>query len=184
MMRARTQADLIANGLIVTSLLVVVALAIFMKVSPAPTVEGLAKAKQLSRNKVDQEIALAKAQNRQLTASIDAHTWPIPADQVGPQALAKVTALAKSHNVKLVAFRPQKQNDAEGLIQLPFLILVDGQFTSVMQFMKDLDKTDTKLAVSLVQMASADEATDRVTASVGAAAYLKPTKGGTGGKAL
>jgi Tfp pilus assembly protein PilO len=169
----------------VISLVIVLGTGVYMKVAPAPTAQGIARAKQISRNKIDAEIATAENQLKDLKTSVDGHTWAVPADQVGPQALAKVAALAKVHNLKLVAFRPQKANDAEGLVQLPFLILLDGPFHDVMEFMQDLDKPDTKLAVSLVQMASADEATNRVTATVGAAAYLKPSKkGGTGAKNL
>jgi Tfp pilus assembly protein PilO len=175
---------LIALFMGVLALLIVLATGLYVVLTPFPKAPS-AVAKQDSERKIRKEIEDAKSRTKELNAEINRHTWSIPQDEVGPAALAKVASLAKARNLKLTAFRPQKTAVMDGLTQMPFLILVDGPFPSVVQFMKDINRTDTKLAVTVVQMASADEASDRVTATIGAAAYWKPkTKGATVGKNL
>jgi Tfp pilus assembly protein PilO len=183
--RIRSQADALAMGMSVLALLVVVCTGLYALLVKAPAIPTNARTRLEARDKIRQEAQDARIRAQQVSAQVAGSTWAVPSDQVAAQSLAKITGFAKARNITVVAFRPQKTVEVEGLTQLPFLILVDGKFPEVMQFMKDIERTDTKLAVSLVQMASADEASDRVSATIGAAAYLQPQKkGATVGKNL
>ena len=173
-MRFRSQNDMIAVGMGALAFLIVVLTGIFVVATMGPKKPMNARARQEAQKKILAETADAKKREETLKAKIASLTWTNTPDQVSSTSLDRVSALAKARRLTLMAFRPQKQVQVEGLTQLPFLILVDGPFPAVMQFMNDIDRTDTKLAVSLVQISSADEASDRVSATIGAAAYLKP----------
>lgn len=101
----------------------------------------------------------------------DSHLWQQNADKVGASAMALVTKLANNHELKVNAFRPQRVQDDSGLTRLPYLVAVEGRFPSVIAFVQQLETPTTKLAVNTLQIASADGASDQVSASVGIVAY-------------
>jgi len=124
------------------------------------------------------KIATKAAEDRVMEANLQlaAQTWPGDAQQIAPVALAKVTQLVQARRLRLVAFRPQRTTANGDLTQLPFLVTVEGSYPGVVAFTKDLEAPSTKLAVSLVQIASADAGSDQVTASVGLVAFMPPAK--------
>lgn len=115
----------------------------------------------------DAEEQLSLAQN-----TIRMQTWTLPEPQVGPTALAQVTALVKQNGLNLISFRPQRRNEDGKFVQLPFLLTIEGSYPKVVNLLKALEKPQTKLAVTLAQVASSDAASDAVTGSIGLVAYL------------
>lgn len=97
--------------------------------------------------------------------------WAQPADEVAAATMAKVTNLAQARNLKVVAFRPQRTQDDNGVVRLPYQTTLEGPFPQVVSLLKDLGTSKFKVVVSTVQIASADGATDKVTATVGLVAY-------------
>ncbi|MFZ4508335.1 MAG: type 4a pilus biogenesis protein PilO [Fimbriimonas sp.] len=162
------------SSLIVLAILVLATTLAVMLFLPKPTDKGIAK----QRRDKELELKLSKQQASdrlaELKASINSRIWDLPADQIGPGALSKVSQAAAAHKLKIVAFRPQRANEAEDLIQLPYLVTLDGPYLSVLGFVQDIQAKENKLAVNLVQLASADGASNRVTASVSLMAYQKP----------
>ena len=81
-------------------------------------------------------------------AELDSVLWDKKAEEIGPEAYSVVSKLAMARHIKIVAFRPQKAIDAQGLTQLPFAISVDGSYINTMQLVKDLETKSSKLAVN------------------------------------
>ncbi|HEY0866510.1 MAG TPA: type 4a pilus biogenesis protein PilO [Fimbriimonas sp.] len=107
-------------------------------------------------------------------ATVVTQTWNVPEQQVGPAALASATRLVNRNKLNLISFRPQRRGEDGSFVQLPYLLTVDGSYPAVLSLVKSLENPNTKLAVSLVQVTSADAGSDRVTASIGLVAYLTP----------
>lgn len=166
--------DLAANIVIVISAIALAFLLIVLILQPMPKAEGLQSKHRRDMRTAEQATVKARDRIKELDASIATVTWTGAAQQVGPIALSKVTALAKARGVKLNQFRPQRTVTVGDLTQQPFLASVEGPYPAVIAFAKDLETRDTRLAVNLIQVSSADANTDRVLASIGVVAYLRP----------
>lgn len=75
--------------------------------------------------------------------------------------------IARKRNLKVASFRPQKPVDEAGLLRLPYLVSLEGTYRDALAFVKELEKPQNRLAVNLVQLASADGETSMVRATVG-----------------
>ncbi len=181
MISFRTRDDMIASVITILALFMLAGTLAWMVFVKPPDEAGIANGKHKNEMQLTKQIAQAKANNEALQKAIDPALWTGTPEQVGPNALAQVTKLAKLRSLKLVAFRPQKPVDAEGLTQVPFTASVDGSFPNTMKFVKDLETSNSKLAVSLVQVNSADAATDHVTGTVNVVAYLRAGIASAGG---
>lgn len=97
--------------------------------------------------------------------------WAADPDEISAQAMALVTKMANARNLNVVAFRPQRAQANGNLMMLPYQLSVDGSFPEVIRFLQAMETKGTKLAVNLVQVASADGASDEVNATIGVVAY-------------
>jgi hypothetical protein len=145
----------------------------FMLLAPRP--EGPTKAERIeAENKLRLEIRESEKRRAQATAFNQTNTWVGSPDAIAPAVLAKVTQVARARGVRLISLRPQTVNTKTEPPMLPFLAVVEGPYTAAMQFARDMETPGNRLAVSLVQVTSADAASDKVTASVGMAAFMQP----------
>ena len=104
-------------------------------------------------------------------ATIEKYVWSAKSDELGAQAMAYINKLAAKESLKVSAFRPQRTQEGMGLTSHPYLVSVEGQYPSVMKFVRTLETKGTKLAVTTVQVASSDGASDQVNATVGVTAF-------------
>jgi hypothetical protein len=102
--------------------------------------------------------------------------WNMAGDQVGPKALERVSKSCALRQIKLSSFRPQRSFSENGLEGLGFIATIEGTYPAVTAFINDMESSDVKLAVNLVQLASADGSTDTVTANIGLVAYADAKK--------
>lgn len=180
MISFRTKDDQIAAGLFILGLILLAASLIWMLI-PVPSVAGIANGKGRSKIQIESDIKAQKQKNAALEAQIEPVLWVGMPEDVAPKALASITALAKARKID-VSFRPQKTVDIGGLTQIPFSVSVSGSFANAVQLLKDLQNPKHRLAVSLVQLTSADSASDSVTGTINVVAYLQiqqPPKQGT-----
>jgi Tfp pilus assembly protein PilO len=122
---------------------------------------------RLLNDKANQNVASKQA-------SIVSQTWNMPEQQVGPVALANVTRLVAKNRLNLISLRPQRRSDDAVFVQLPYLLTVEGSYLQVLALCRELENPANRLAMNLVQIASADASSDKVTASIGLVAYLTP----------
>lgn len=171
-MLPKNQNDRISTAVSIASIVVMAATLAFILLVPKPTLKGL-KAK-FDKARPLQESAAKKAKESQARAidEIGKYVWTGKDSEVAPAALDKVTRIAFTRHIKVVAFRPQKMIEGN-FNQIPFLINLDGSYPDVMRFEKDLEDPANRLAVNLVQLTSADSNSDHVTATVGVLAYLQ-----------
>ena len=137
---------------------------------------------EVAPEKSSVELAAHKAQAMDKLAEsereVNSLTWQVPHDEVGPTAMAWVSERARANYVQINAFRPQRSLDAEGLVQLNYLVTAEGSFLNVMKLLDDFETADSLLAVRTVQIASLDGSSDVVRASIALVAYREaPTSG-------
>jgi Tfp pilus assembly protein PilO len=169
----RTKAETGTSIAILASLVLLVALGLFMLFRPKPNTVGIAAGKIRSQRELDERIAKLEKERTSTQATIDSWTWTEPIAQIGPKALNSITLFAQRNHLKLIAFRPQKTTDVNELTQLPFVISIEGAYPSVMQFVKDLETPTLKLGTGMVQVSTSDPSSDLVAATINVVAYRK-----------
>ncbi len=167
------QADKAINAATAVAILIFAGALIALVVFPAPSMASVKKSHIVDRKRVDQSIQDAGKKAKEQETTNGVLLWSASLESIGPSALSKITLMAKSHQVKLSSFRPQRTGDVDGLTMVPFLMNVDGSYPNVVAFVKDIESTGSKLAVNQVQMSSVDGVSDKVSASVGIVAYMK-----------
>jgi hypothetical protein len=128
--------------------------------------EAEKRAAELQREEADIRERAASAR-----AIVQPALWSGDDDAIQSEAMALCTALAKSNRVSLNAFRPQKPVEESGLSRLPFLLSIEGPYPNALTFLRSLEAPKNRLGVTLVQITSADAASDLVTVTLGVAAY-------------
>ena len=158
----------VATGLAVLTL--IATLGVMLLVKP-PTTAGIAPAQRRAENQLLDETEAARKDVAKREAALAKPVWSVPAQEVGPVVVGTATRLAATSAVKLSGIRPQRTT-IEGKVEtMPFVISAEGSFPNVLRFVSGLETPENRLAVSLIQMTSADGATDRVTATIGVTAF-------------
>jgi hypothetical protein len=168
----RTKNDTIASLIGIFAVLILIGTTVWMYL-PLPNQKGITQNRNKQLAQLNQQIESSQKSSADAQKAIDPFLWTGKSEQVGPAALDTVTKLAKNAKLKLLAFRPQKPDDEPGVTLYTFGVTVDGPYTNAMQLVKDLENPKNKLAVTWVQINSADAATDRVTGTINVVAYMK-----------
>ena len=193
----RIDRDLGAKILGAISILALLAGIVFL-CWPKPTAATIIRADQKQADSLAAKKQDEDAKAAVIEKAVKARTWACSQAEIGPSALASMTHLAKVHRLKLATFRPQKTVDLKGLTELPFLMAVEGSYLDLAGFIRELEKPETKLVPSMLQLSAGDQTTDKVTASITVAAFTEPqpvkpasgakadkkAKGGQNGKTL
>lgn len=172
MIRFQTKQEATAGAISIIAIIILAASLVWM-LTPVPTRSDVNSGRGGQARRLQAETKGLEKQTQDVLAKVAPLLWDGKAEEIGPKALASVTKLAKARKLRVLAFRPQKPIEMEGLVQIPFSISTDGTYPNTMQLVKDLETSGAKLAVSLVQVAASDGATDQVTASINVVAYVK-----------
>ncbi|HTQ11292.1 MAG TPA: type 4a pilus biogenesis protein PilO [Fimbriimonadaceae bacterium] len=184
MISFKTQKDILSATLMILGIILIVGglgWYLLLKLPDSRTIMS----RPANLAKLDSDIQAANKDAAQIQADVNTMVWNEGADQVEPQAMAEINKLTAAHHLKVNSFRPQKANDVVGMSEIPFGLTVNGTYLDVLSFLSDLDKSNGKLAVELVQINTAEAASDQVTGTIDFVAYLKaapapaaPAKGG------
>jgi len=165
--------ELPTNIVICGSLAVLVIAGACLKFLPKPQPPSF-KDTAVARGKITRTTQAMKDAIATAKRDLVQYTWGGNPEDVGPLALKQVNALLQNRHLKLVGFHAQKAIEESNITLIPFIVSVDGGYTNVMGFTRDLEKSGTKLVVNLFQVSNADQSTDKVTASIGITAYQLP----------
>lgn len=147
---------------------------LFTTVGPKPTTLGLALKNSREQIKVQNQMEDMKKSLDKATAYTQQFAWSQDSQRVAPLTVTTVTALAKSNGLQLVGVRPQRADESAKPNQLPFAITVSGPYPAVMAFTQQLEAPKNRLVVNIFQLTTADANSNKVTATIGAVAYLIP----------
>ena len=172
MISFKNREEIAPSVLILLSLLILLGSLAVMLFVPKPSTAGLARGKEMSRKKLESEIAQAKERTKEATAAAKARLWQGTPDAVTASVLAQLTGEANRRRLQIGAFRPQKPNAVAGLTELPFSVLISGPYPAIRAFAATLDGAGSKTALRSLQIAGADGASSQVTATLGISAYI------------
>lgn len=159
------------NGVALGAIAVMVGVLITQLLLPTPKLGKVVQTRRNEETKLRKEIEKLRDEVSTVRVKNEKRLWAQPADQVGAAAMAKVTEIAASKALKVLAFRPQRTVDDTGVTRHPYQVSIDGSFVQVLEFVRALETPNLRLPVVTVQLAAADGATDRVTATIGIVAY-------------
>ena len=162
--------------------MVLIAILVADQLIPTPSVVGARKASSEKERELTKEYKTKLEKYEASKTVIAASAWGGAAERVSPAILDRLTKIASIKGLKIQSFRPQKIQDAADLEVLAYNLSIEGPFPNVMSFIQLVEKQEKKLAVTLVQVASADGETDEVNASLGISAFVIPEKEAPVGK--
>ena len=156
-------------------LLMAATLAYSIVVKPPDPKEAVAKqAQDIAKSKHETQHATEIKQTT--VAGTQMRLWSDPDDRIAPKTLKILTDLAEKHGLKVSSFRPQKEMSAGALTILPFFVSLDGPFPAVGDYLREFEENQQTLIVTNVQIASSDQNTHAVTASIEVCAYIDPSR--------
>ncbi len=158
---------------ILTPMGIMFALLLYHLFVPMPTMVQASKRHRAEEVKMKSEIQGFKAEILRLHKSISEDVWGSSPDEIGANVMAVVDKASHESFVKMQAIRPQKPVSVAGVTRFSYLVVMEGNYPGVLDFLRRVEKKGTKLAVSSVQLSGADGATDNVTATIGVAAFIE-----------
>ena len=162
------------NAVALIALVCLAALAVFDLVVPKPVAPSK-HAQTVQKQLLMRTIEIHQQDANAARTEVARYIWQAKkTDEIGAKSLSAITALATKHKVSLLGFRPQKASVQDSLTQLPYLIILEGDFPGVTAFLNDLENIQTKLAINMVQVSSSEANSDRVNANIGVIAYTMP----------
>lgn len=161
------------NWQLVAYAAVAVAGAILIANFAFPVQTANSKVAQRTKQSRDYDASISKLRDDVMTerAKNETRLWKQPADEISAATMAKVTSLAQSRGLRVIAFRPQRTQVDSGITRLPYQATLEGPFPQVIGFVQDLETSKFKTIVSTIQIASADGASDKVSSTIGLVAY-------------
>lgn len=108
--------------------------------------------------------------------AVQARTWNLTAETLASQVLTRLTRVAETHHLQVNGFHSGRAIPAANLLEVPFVFVLDGAFMDVMAAVKELERPESKLAVSQLKISSTGDP-GQVTATLALTGFLaKETK--------
>lgn len=164
------------NALLIASMLLLVGLLAFDRLVPPPKPTERKQAQIRSEEQLRSQTDMLYKEHDKAELIIASRVWKGSSDVVAAMALDRATKMAKANGLNLSAFRPQKPAEEGELVRLAFVMTLEGSFLNLQRYVQALETDANRLSVTLVQVASADGASDLVNATVGISAFLLKPK--------
>ncbi|MGO8672075.1 MAG: GspMb/PilO family protein [Capsulimonadaceae bacterium] len=168
------------NALIVAAVLILAGTLIYLLAVPEPsTLTARAGSAFIGRN-LAEETRQAESREKLVLAAIEPRVWHGDDDTVTAAVLSRMTSLAQSNSLRLVSFRPDREQQVSGLTELRFTAEVSGQYAQVRDVMAALDAAGGRIALRSIDLATTTESGSAgndsglppVSATLGLSAYV------------
>lgn len=173
MINFQKDSERLPSTLILLSLFILLGSFLYMIAVPKPSVAGIAKGREQSKRRVQEDIDKADEQLEGLEKIIRPLLWKEKGEAITPLLLDQVSQRAKAQQVHLMAFRPQRQQVFDGVTEMPFSIYVNGSYSGVKGLLKGLDTTASKVVLRSAQISASDPKTSVVTAVISISAFYE-----------
>lgn len=159
------------NGVGIAAVVVAGLMLVYYLLTPVQAKGKAVQTKANEERKLTSDINRIRDDITRLRTENEARLWTQAPDQVAASAMARVTTLAASKGLKVIAFRPQRAVEDGSVTRYPYLVSLEGAYPNVVAFVNLMETPSGKLCVNQVQIAASDGASDKVSASVGLVAY-------------
>lgn len=173
MINFQKESERLPSTLILLSLLILLGSFLYMIAVPKPSVAGIAKGREQSKRRVQEDIDKADEQLEGLEKIIRPLLWKEKGEAITPLLLDQVSQHSKAQQIRLVAFRPQRQQAFDGVTEMPFSVYVNGSYGGVRGLLKWLDTASSKVVLRSAQISASDPKTSVVTAVISISAFYE-----------
>lgn len=164
------------NGVLIAAMLVLFGLLVFDLMVPVPKATQRFAQRKEDDFLIQKETQKVKGDFDAARAVIASRVWASTPDAIASQTLANATQMAKRYGLGLSGFRPQKPTEEGELTRLTYVMTLEGPYPGLQAMVQDLETPGRRLSVHMVQVASADDASDLVNATIGVSAFLERAK--------
>ena len=175
MINFKNRAEATPSAILICAVLTLLGALFYMLLVPPPNSKGLVAGKERSAQQLTHQIDQLRTRTAKAKADAANGLWKGDHDTVMALILARLTKQAAHSGLQIGAFRPQKQQAISGMIELPVIVQVSGAYPTVLSFVQSLGTANSQLAVRSLQIASADAASNVVSATIGLSAYYVDT---------
>ena len=98
--------------------------------------------------------------------------WNLDSDELGGAVLNYLSVSAEKHHVQISDFRSEKSKWMAGQKLSPFLVVIDGDFKNLMELVRGLQDPGSRLAISMLQVATSDQGPGQAKATIGLSAFV------------
>lgn len=156
----------VANIMMIVAGVVMLGTLVVDRFVKPPTVQMKEQARVQNHNKIVHETYDHKDREKQERAYAATKLWSEDAEQIGPLVLNRVNELAKSYGLTTGIFRPQRTVEDDKILRVPMVVTLNGPYPSIVKFVRAMEDPAGKVAVTMVQLGSADGVSDNVTATI------------------
>ncbi|HEX5322386.1 MAG TPA: type 4a pilus biogenesis protein PilO [Capsulimonadaceae bacterium] len=163
---------LLPSILIVVSLVIAAGAALFASLAPVPGGPAVGSNHTTTRRRMEKDIKLAQITGDKASKELHARLWQGNSESVSAGVLAQITKASSQQSLKLGAFRPQRTQPLGAVTEMPYAVQLSGPYPGIRAVMSSLDSANSKIVLRSVQLASSEQGTNTVSATLGVSAYL------------
>jgi Tfp pilus assembly protein PilO len=162
------------NLLIAVCIALMAGVAIYDNFAPRASVKAAERKAEEQKAQLNLELKRLREDFDVSQKDLDSRIWEGTQESASPIVLAKLNDFAVSRGIGVKSFRPQKPSENGGLVQLGYVLALEGTFPQILDMVRDIEQKLPRVAVHQINFVSADAAAGTVSANLGLAAFVSP----------
>ena len=165
--------DVLPSVLILAALAILIVSLCVVLMVPVPTKAAIDKSHNNSFRKLVNQTADLNRHAAEAQKEAQTRLSTGDPETVSTAILGRLTNQANALSLKIGAFRPQRQVQLDGMMELPFSVQITGPYSRVRKVLSTLDTAGSKVALRSAQISSSvQSSTNDVTATLQISAYI------------
>lgn len=162
------------NLVIAVCIALMAGVAIFDNFAPKQSVKAAERKAEEQKAELKLELKRLREDFDLSQKDLDSRIWQGTQESATPLVLARLTDFATARGIGVKSLRPQKPAENGGLIQLGYVLALEGTFPQILDMVRDIEQKLPRVAVHQINLVSADAAAGTVSANIGLAAFVLP----------
>lgn len=160
------------SALILLAILILTGSALYDILVPSPGGPAAGHDRVMARRKLADDMFMAKSSEKKAKSALEPKLWQGTPDAVAAGVLAQITTQANRRGLTLGAFRPERSVSLGIITELPYSVQVTGPYPNIRAVLSALDGPNSKVILRSIQLASSEQSSNVVAATLGVSAYL------------
>lgn len=149
----------------------------YVALVPVPTKKGIVATARMRERDIQAKIDDAREREKEIATVMAKRKSSVGVDQIGPDALARITRLVENSGLKLNEFRPQRPTESTtGVTIYPYTISVEGTFPATAKFVRTIETTMPDIAVTAFSSSPSDGESSNTAARIAIALFADTPK--------
>jgi len=167
----KSKDDVVPSTLIVASLVILTATAIFTLIVPRPQAPTTGPTHAAVRRNTTREAQRSTARAIELEKEAAALLWQGNDQEVTSAVLSLMTERTHQYSLTLASFRPERIQPLPGLIEQRYSAQITGSYLHLANLLAALDASGSKIVLTGAQIAPSGNNSGSVTATIALSAY-------------